>query len=96
VNEIEITDIDGYRQYAERMPDTLARYGGVFLARGTPEAMAGELPAGRVVILEFPDIQQAKRWRNSAEYQELLRLRDQASTSRVYVISGENLQKFVR
>jgi uncharacterized protein (DUF1330 family) len=96
VNEITITDVDRYRQYAERMPDTLTPFGGRFLARGTPEPIAGEAPPGRVVILEFPDIEQAKRWRDSADYQALLRIRDASSTSRVYAIEGANLNNFVR
>lgn|SRR3954470_11114366 len=96
VNEITLTDVDQYRQYAERMPDTLTPFGGRFLARGTPEPIAGEAPPGRVVILEFPDIEQAKKWRDSAEYQILLRIRDASSTSRVYAIAGDNLDKFIR
>lgn len=95
VNEITITDIGRYREYAERMPDTLTPFGGIFLARGAPESMAGELPSQRIVILSFPDIERARLWRDSDAYQSLLLIRNAASTSRVYVVAGDNLDKFV-
>jgi uncharacterized protein (DUF1330 family) len=95
VNEITITDTARYKEYAERMPETLTRFCGMFLARGRPESMAGELPSQRVVILEFPDVERARQWRDSDAYQSLLLIRNEASTSRVYVISGERLDKFV-
>lgn len=94
VNEITISDVERYRDYAERMPATLTPFGGVFLARGRPEAMAGDVPSERIVILQFPDIERARQWRDSEAYQALLPIRNQSSTSRVYVVGGENLDRF--
>jgi uncharacterized protein (DUF1330 family) len=54
----------------------------------TPEAISGAIPSPRVVIVQFPDVEKAKAWRNSPAYAELLVIRDGASTSRVYVIDG--------
>jgi uncharacterized protein (DUF1330 family) len=79
VNEITISDPALYKTYADRMPSTLTPFGGVFLARGTPEAISG---------VQFPDMDKAKAWRSSPGYAELLVIRDRASTSRVYVIDG--------
>ncbi|MGM4903366.1 DUF1330 domain-containing protein [Tardiphaga sp. 866_E4_N2_1] len=95
VNEIKIIDVKRYRIYAESMPATLTPFGGVFLARGRPEAMAGEIPSERIVILQFPDIEHARRWRNSDAYQALLLIRDESSTSRVYVIGTDDIGRFV-
>jgi uncharacterized protein (DUF1330 family) len=78
------------------MPDTLVPFGGIFLARGRPEAMAGEPPSERIVMLMFPDVQSARQWRDSDEYRALLPIRDGSSTSRVYVVDGENLNRFAR
>jgi uncharacterized protein (DUF1330 family) len=94
VNEITITNANRYREYAERMPATLKPFGGVFLARGRPESLAGELPSERIVILQFPDIERARQWRASAAYQALLLTRNESSNSRVYAIGGENLDRF--
>jgi uncharacterized protein (DUF1330 family) len=88
INEITISDPALYKTYADRMPSTLTPFGGVFLARGTPEAISGAIPSPRVVIVQFPDVEKAKAWRNSPAYAELLVIRDRASTSRVYVIDG--------
>ncbi len=40
INEITISDPALYKTYADRMPSTLTPFGGVFLARGTPEAIS--------------------------------------------------------
>ncbi len=95
VNEITVTDADRYKVYAELMPETLKPFGGVFLARGAPESIVGDIPSPRVVILQFPDIERARMWRVSPEYRSVLAIRDEASRSRVYVIGGENLDRFV-
>jgi len=42
----------------------------------------------RLVVVEFADVQQFKRWYNSPEYSELLKLRLNASTSRAVVVQG--------
>ena len=88
INEITISDPALYKTYADQMPSTLTPFGGMFLARGTPEAISGAIPSPRVVIVQFPDVEKAKAWRHSPAYAELLVIRDRASTSRVYVIDG--------
>jgi uncharacterized protein (DUF1330 family) len=89
VNEITISNPALYKTYVDQMPQTLLPFGGVFLARGTPEAIAGEIPSPRVVLLEFPSLENAKAWRDSEAYTEILKIRNRASTSRVYVIEGQ-------
>ena len=89
VHEIVVTDPVAYMEYARLAAPTVAAHGGRYVVRGGDgSAIVGDPPAARVVILEFPDRETAIRWRASPEYQTALRIRDAASTSRVYLVDG--------
>jgi uncharacterized protein (DUF1330 family) len=89
VNEIQVTDPVKYKTYADQVPATLAPFGGHFIVRaGKSESFGGDEVRGRLVIVEFPSFEKAKAWHESAEYQRILMLRNESSTSRVYVIEG--------
>ena len=87
--EIEITDADGYKEYSAQVPATIAKYGGRFLVRGgTAETLEGEWPQRRRVLLEFPSMEQAKRWWDSPEYDKPKALRQAASRGRLILMEG--------
>jgi uncharacterized protein (DUF1330 family) len=89
VNEIQVTDAAKYKEYADQVPATLLPFGGTYLVKGgTVDVIGGTPPAGRVVILEFPSLAQAKAWHESAAYQKILVIRNASSTSRVYAVDG--------
>jgi uncharacterized protein (DUF1330 family) len=89
VNEIQVIDAAKYKEYADQVPATLSPFGGVFTVRGGKvEVIDGTPPAGRVVILEFPDLEKAKAWHESQAYQKILPIRNASSTSRVYIVEG--------
>ena len=89
----EITDPQAYAQYREGVGPTIQQYGGKFLARGGAyETIEGDWQSQRLVILEFADVEQFKRWYNSPEYSELLKLRLKVSTSRAVVVQGVQVQ----
>lgn len=69
---IDVHDAEGYAQYAELAGPAVAKYGGKFLARGgTTEVMEGQARA-RNVIIEWPDMETARTFYNSPEYQRAL------------------------
>jgi uncharacterized protein (DUF1330 family) len=87
--EIEITDPDGYKEYSAQVPATIAKYGGRFLVRGgKAEALEGEWPQRRRVLLEFPSLDAAKRWWDSPEYEKPKAMRQAASNGRLIVMEG--------
>ncbi len=86
---IEVRDRARYAAYARAVPAVLARYGGRFLVRGgNPEPLEGELPAPRVVILEFPDRERALAFYRSPEYRAILPQRRAASEGRLLLLEG--------
>ena len=89
VAEIEVTNPEGFASYAAAVAATLRQYGGKNLVRGgTVELIEGGPQAARVVITEFTDIEAARRWFHSPEYQAILPIRLANSRGRVFIVEG--------
>jgi uncharacterized protein (DUF1330 family) len=87
--DIEVTDAEGYKEYVQRAPEAVKRYGGRYLARGgKTEVLEGEWQPKRLVILEFPDMERAKAWLNSPEYAPARAMRHKYARSNMVVIEG--------
>ena len=87
--EIEITNPEGYKEYTKAVPATIAKYGGRFLIRGgASEALEGEWPQHRRVLLEFPSMDAARKWWHSPEYEKPKAMRQAASHGRLLLIEG--------
>jgi uncharacterized protein (DUF1330 family) len=71
------------------VPATIAQNGGRSIARGGEVAvLEGDWQPKRVVLLEFEDLDAAKRWYESSEYQEVKRLREGAASLRIVAVAG--------
>lgn len=89
IADIEVTDPEGYKEYVKLAPATVAQYGGRYLARGGhTEVLEGDWQPKRLVILEFPSVDQAKAWLNSPEYAPARALRHRYARSNMVVIEG--------
>jgi uncharacterized protein (DUF1330 family) len=87
--ETEITDPEQYEQYKAASPAAVAGGGGRFVVRGGELAVfEGDWHPARLVVLEFPDLETAKRWYESDSYQEAKRLRDGAAKLRMVAVQG--------
>ena len=87
--QVDIADSEAYKAYATETPRIIQQYGGRFIVRGgDPEALEGELPASRVVLVEFDDRAAVQRFYRSPEYQRVLPFRQAASKGRVSVVDG--------
>jgi uncharacterized protein (DUF1330 family) len=86
---IEITDPEEYEVYRAGVPETIARHGGRFLVRGgASEVLEGDWQPSRVVVLEFPDGDAARRWYSSDEYRPLIEIRQRASRGSLLLVEG--------
>lgn len=84
---VDVTDPDAYGEYTRQVPATLEPYGGRFIVRGGAfEVLEGNWPAPRIVILSFPDIERAKAWHESGEYQAILPIRQANARTHVMVV----------
>ncbi|HET7142420.1 MAG TPA: DUF1330 domain-containing protein [Anaerolineales bacterium] len=87
--DIDVTDLEGYKEYVKIAPGAVKLYGGKYIARGGPhETLEGDWKANRLVILEFPSMERAKDWLNSSEYAPARALRHQYSKTNMIVVEG--------
>jgi uncharacterized protein (DUF1330 family) len=87
--DLTVTDLPTMEEYRKRVPATLAAYGGRFLVRGgAHQTVEGDWKPNRLVVLEFPSMEQAKRWYDSEEYREPKALRLKASKANLIMVEG--------
>jgi uncharacterized protein (DUF1330 family) len=86
---VEVNDPQAYGEYTRQVPGTLAQYGGHFIVRGgEPQVFEGS-PLPRMVVIEFPSVEQADAWYHSPEYQAILPIRQRnARTSFLVIVPG--------
>jgi uncharacterized protein (DUF1330 family) len=90
VVQVEVTDPETYEGYKKLVAPTIEANGGRYLVRGgATETLEGEGAPGRLVILEFPSVEQAKAWWSSEEYRIPKGIRQ--SSSRTNMILAEGL-----
>ena len=76
-----INDPYTHRQYTDRTPPIVKKYGGKFLTRGEEfTCVEGSDYDGRLVILEFPGKDDVEAWFNDPDYQKAMKFRHAAST----------------
>jgi len=89
IAEVQVTNPAGYDAYRPLAGASIAQYGGKFLARGgKTELLEGSPEPARIVVIEFADMAAAKRWYDSPEYQEALKIRLANSRGRVLLVEG--------
>lgn len=87
--DIDIKDLEGMREYSDAVPATIQKYGGRYLVRsGKWEALEGSWRPKRVVVLEFPSVEQARRWYDSEEYRKWKAQRQKVSESQMILVEG--------
>lgn len=89
IAEIDVQDAVAFEAYRQQVPATIAKYGGRYLARGgKTEPLEGDWHPARIVLLEFPNLEQAKKFYDSPEYgpQKALRLR--STKSKLLLVEG--------
>ena len=89
IAEIEITDPALYERYKPLAAAAIVAAGGRYLVRGGETVAAeGAAPAGRLVVLEFPDLATARAFYDGPGYAAARAIRERAATSRVLITEG--------
>jgi uncharacterized protein (DUF1330 family) len=87
--ETDITDPEQYERYKASSPGAIAAAGGRFVVRGGELAvLEGDWRPSRLVVLEFEDLDAARRWYESERYQAARRLREGAARLRMVAVQG--------
>jgi uncharacterized protein (DUF1330 family) len=87
--DIVVHDPERYEEYKRLAAPTVGQYDGRYVVRGGhAERLEGERDPNRVVVLEFPTLEQAKAWWNSSEYAPAKAIRQAVATSEMILVQG--------
>ena len=87
--DMDVTDPERYEDYKARAGPSVEQYGGTYIVRGGEwEVLEGERVPNRVVVLEFPDAEAARRWYTSSEYSAARAVRAGAATGSLILVEG--------
>ena len=89
IARVNVTDWDKYGEYIKVTPDIIAKYGGRFIVRGGETAtLEGPEEDGRIVVVEFPDLDKAKQFYSSPEYTAARKIREGGAEAQFVAVSG--------
>jgi len=89
IAHIDVTNPEAFEIYRAAVPAVIKAFGGCYIVRGgRVETLEGNWDVPRIVIIEFDDMEAARRFYNSEEYREVLPLRLAASEGSVILIEG--------
>jgi uncharacterized protein (DUF1330 family) len=89
IAEVDVTDAATFEEYRKQVPPTVEKYGGRFLVRGGAiHPVEGDWRPGRLVVLQFPSVEQARRWYDSEDYRGPKALRFRSAQTRIVLVEG--------
>lgn len=89
IANLDVTDATKFEEYREKVRPLIEKFGGRYLVRGGElRRLEGNLPLHRLVVLEFPTLEAAQRFYDSAEYRPILKLRLDSARSDVVLAEG--------
>ena len=88
---INIHDPEKYEQYLAGYDEVFNNFRGKVIAvEDNPRILEGTWPAGRTVVIKFPNDQDLRKWYDSKEYQVLSKHRKEASVASIAIITGRD------
>ena len=87
--DLEVTEPTSYATYRDAVPSVIKKYGGRYLVRGGDvEVLEGDWPPGRLVVLEFPTMNDLKKFYDSEDYRDLKAVRIASTNTNAIVVEG--------
>jgi uncharacterized protein (DUF1330 family) len=87
--DVTVREGDLYAQYIEQVREVVERHRGKYLARGGEvSVLSGDWHPGRLVLIEFPTMDDLRACFASPEYAALAPLRERSTVSRAITVEG--------
>jgi uncharacterized protein (DUF1330 family) len=87
--DVDVKDAKAFEPYKQPTGASVAQYGGRFIVRSSEyEVLEGDWRPTRLVVIEFPSLDAAKRWYESPEYRKVLPIRLQHAVSKMLLVNG--------
>ena len=91
ISDITVRDRTAFNIYRTRTAEAIHIHGGRYLARlGEVQVLEGSWNPNMIVIVEFPNLEQARAWYRSREYAFALEVRDTALSRNLILVDGVN------
>ena len=89
IANVDVQDAATFEEYRKQVPATIAKHGGRYLVRGgRVERVEGTWNPKRLVVLEFPSMEQARQWYDSEEYRGPKALRMKCTVTDAIFVEG--------
>ena len=89
IADVNVENADSYAEYRRQVLPLIERHGGKFIVRGgAHETLEGDWRPARLVIIEFPSLEQAKRWYDCEEYRDPKAMRLRAGRTNLVMVDG--------
>jgi len=87
--DLTIHDLAAFRPYIAAIPGFIEKHSGKYIVQGAqPTAMEGDWRPERMVVIEFPSRENAQRFLNDPDCQDLFRVRHETTTSNLILVDG--------
>jgi uncharacterized protein (DUF1330 family) len=83
-----VTNWNKFKGYTAVVPDLVTRFGGKYIAMGTPEILEGDTTHMSAVISQWPTKRAIHDFWHSIEYQQTKVLREGAGTFNVMIVES--------
>ena len=91
ISDITVRDRTDFEIYRTRAAEAIHTYSGRYLARlGEVQVLEGSWNPHMIVIVEFPNLEQARAWYRSPEYAFALEMHDKALSRNLILVDGVN------
>jgi uncharacterized protein (DUF1330 family) len=89
ISDVVVKDAEAFETYRTSAAASISRYGGRYLVRGgSIVPLEGSWAPRTIIIVEFPNLEQARAWYRSAEYASALAVRDDALSHNLVLVDG--------
>jgi len=89
IGRVEVDDPSLLKDYLTATPPIIEKYYGKFIARGgSTITLEGPEETRRIVLIEFPSLQDAEAFYRSQEYSEVRKLREGIAIVEMIAVDG--------
>jgi uncharacterized protein (DUF1330 family) len=89
VASVRVHNPVGYEDYRSRTQAIIQAHGGRFLVRGgAVHPLEGAEDVERFVVIEFPSVEAARSFYDSADYQRILPARTDNAATDMFIVEG--------
>jgi len=89
IARVKISDKEKYKQYIDAVPNVIDKFNGKAIVR-TEQCLTleGTEENRRIIIIEFPSLEKAKKFYHSEEYQKIKKIREKAAIGEIIVVES--------